>query len=196
MARTDGGGRTTALRAVGSASTEASTNDGGHVGQIGQVGQVGQGVMGGVSTVMDPPTEVVRLGSRTYRVREVPLARLKRFKDLWIEFFTVVNQAGEQLRDADQAAALFDLIAEKPAELLAIAIPDLDLDDFSDEVHGATIPQVFAAFDVVLRVNHLEFLKRVVPFVTDLLRAMAIRAALQAAQLTPEPTAQVAQAAQ
>lgn len=133
------------------------------------------------SQVYDPDgDDVVRLGQREYVIREVPLGRVKKFKGVWLDFFQRTNGMldSADLTQDDAATALFGLIEDAPSKLMEILIPDLDVDAFNDEDDGATIPQVFDAIDVVLRVNKLEFLKRAVPFVIETLRIATMKRVL------------------
>lgn len=55
---------------------------------------------------------------------------------------------------------LLDELLVKPQEIFEIAIPNFDKSLFSeDNKDGATIPQVWATFEVIARVNDLEFAK-------------------------------------
>lgn len=137
------------------------------------------------SRVYDPVPNSVQLGDRVYGVREVPIGRIKRFRTQWLDFFSNLNgiMSSANVTENDTATALFGMLEDKPYELMSIVIPTLDRDSFEDEDEGATIPQIMTAFEKALEVNKLEFLKRAVPFVVEMVRLGMLRQRLDMARM-------------
>jgi len=108
---------------------------------------------------------IVVLGTHTYHLHEVPLARVKRFRNVWTETFATLNTSvNAGIDDADTVNTLIDYVLSKPEEILQIVIPDLDLDAFNDEDTGATMPQIMHALDRAITINGCDFMRAAVPF--------------------------------
>ncbi len=119
-----------------------------------------------VLPIMDPNAIQQQIGNRLYEIKELPIARLKRFKKVWLEFFadlTTLLQHGDLTNDS-VSTALFGLLEDKPGELLEIIIPNFDSATLEDEENGATIPQLTLALDTAITVNGLDLLRKAVPF--------------------------------
>lgn len=122
--------------------------------------------------IQDPV--IIRLGNLDVEVKEMPLARLNEFKKLWSRLFQRINEVqanmavtaeNEETIEAGQVFDQFlDIALEMPYELMSIAVKDLPKEPFEDPDDGVTVPQLLDAFDVVLKVNKLEVLKKLTPF--------------------------------
>jgi hypothetical protein len=130
-------------------------------------------------TAFPPTAATVRLGDKDYELRECPLARVRKFQEVWGTFFEDVNkfqaeaalaaENGEDVNIADTWNRIIDLALDKPYEILSILIPKLPLEPFEDEENGVTIPQILDAFEAVLEVNRIGWLKKLTPFFQNLI---------------------------
>lgn len=130
-------------------------------------------------TVFNQNGVTVTLGTETFTIKECPLPRVKRFQKVWGTFFEEIQrtqaltaaaaEAGEEINSMEQWNHMIDIVLEQPYEILSILIPDLPKEPFEDEDYGVTVPQVFEAFDKVLEVNRIEWLKKLTPFFQNML---------------------------
>jgi len=121
----------------------------------------------------------VRLGTFTVQVTECPLPRIKQFQKLWGQYFETINrvqamasdaaESGEGVSNEDLWQQVFDMVFESPYDLLHVVIPTLPKEPFEDEDEGVTIPQIFDAFDVILEVNRLGWLRKLTPFFQNMI---------------------------
>lgn len=131
------------------------------------------------TNAFNPRTVKVWLGSKQFELKECPLKRVRKFQEVWGSFFEEVNkfqaeaavaaEEGEDVGIADQWNRILDLVLDKPYEILSILIPDLPKEPFEDEDDGVTVPQILDAFDAVLEVNRIEWLKKLTPFFQNLI---------------------------
>lgn len=110
-----------------------------------------------------------------YKLKDLLRNLLEEVTDLWNqEILQTVREiagpeaeangrAGERLQALlvnPHVWELVDALLAKPQEFFHLAIPDLDLNLFDEgNPNGATIPQVWATFEVIARVNRLEMAK-------------------------------------
>lgn len=118
-------------------------------------------------------------GAVSVEIREMPMPRVKRFKNViggmvedyhqFMSDFADAQESGKPLSDSEKLMDLSDIILSRPHEILSIIIPGLPEEPFLDEENGVTFPQLVDAFDKVLTVNRLEWLKNSLPFFRDLI---------------------------
>ncbi|WP_436664234.1 hypothetical protein ACOALA_04105 [Alicyclobacillus acidoterrestris] len=100
----------------------------------------------------------VILGGKPYTVRAVPVAAaLSIIPELQKVFGKLKEQAG-----ADKPITFNDVLGkifETPHAIFSLFIDDLPVKVFTDPRHGATFPELLAAWDVILEVNRLDVLK-------------------------------------
>lgn len=120
---------------------------------------------------------VCQIGNRTYELRDVPIARFKRAKALFISDMETFARfvVGANPTQSDAMSAIWTMIEDQPAEFLHILVPDLDMNTFEDEDTGVTIPQMKHALEVAMEVNGLSFLKKALPFILETARMGVIR---------------------
>lgn len=136
----------------------------------------------------------VTLGNQEFELQEMPLPRIKRFQKLWSVFFEEIQKLQAETAAAmdteapvtqlDQWNRIMDLALEQPHAILSVLIPDLPIEPFEDEDNGVTVPQVFDAFDAVLRVNRIEWLKKLTPFFQSMILNIDSTALLTGTQRT------------
>lgn len=124
-------------------------------------------------------TVKVRLGKEVFELQECPLKRVRKFQEVWGAFFEEINrfqaesalaaENGAEVGIADQWNRILDLVLDKPYEILSILIPTLPKEPFEDEDEGVTVPQILDAFDAVLEVNRIEWLKKLTPFFQNMI---------------------------
>ncbi|MFB5192652.1 hypothetical protein [Alicyclobacillus fastidiosus] len=100
----------------------------------------------------------VILGGKPYTVRAVPVAAtLSIIPALQKVFGNLREQAGEK-----KPVTFNDVLGkvlEAPHAIFSIFIDDLPEKAFTDPKHGATFPELLAAWEVILEVNRLDVLK-------------------------------------
>lgn len=136
-----------------------------------------------MDSVIAPVGASVTLGGQTYQVKPVKFKRVFKLKRLIVSivkeldgismnalFATFAGTAEPDAQKAHERNAkavaaldqLLELILSQVGELFTVAIPKLDAAIFSEEADDEASPDVqemWAAFMVILEVNHLQFIK-------------------------------------
>lgn len=119
-----------------------------------------------VAVFSDPGNQIL-IGGQTVTIKPVPLGRVRLFKDTWnglvARFTTIVSN--EDPATADSVDQLTALLIDDVIDLLAVLVPGLDKEQALDPDTGATVPEIADAFNMVLDVNRLGFLRGALPFV-------------------------------
>jgi len=135
-------------------------------------------------------SKTIWVGAEEVEVREMPLARVKRFKTVISNFAEEYNELMDTVRstmeardealergedpetvnlELDMWSDIADMIFARPHEVLSVLVPNLPKEPFEDEENGVTIPQLIDAFDTVLEVNKIEWVKKSLPFIQSLI---------------------------
>lgn len=101
--------------------------------------------------------KTVLLGGEEFRVKVVPVARVK----LIIPVMTALFEELAKEQKEVGFETVVDKLLEAPHKFLSIFISDLPVKVFTDVDNGATLPEILKAFEVVMELNRLDVLKNV-----------------------------------